>query len=168
MNTNFLSACKIETRKLFTQWWAYVKIYAGKKTQSVVMKKKYMWVTSLQQLVAQMPQVDNQDICSPFCNEGFFSWLQKRDKIWEQFLSLVLSPFPLLMLNKVSGPNSVIYLNGTPIFEWWVVRCRIKNEHQKDMWFKRDWASSSKCANHSKLNSQHNWGDLCDLLMAHC
>ena len=40
------------------------------------------------------------------------------------------------MFNKVSRPNSVIYLNGTPIFEWWVVRCRIKNEHQKDMCLK--------------------------------
>jgi hypothetical protein len=38
--------------------------------------------------------------------------------------------------HKVSRPNSVTYLNGTPIFEWWVVRCRSKNKYQKDMCLK--------------------------------
>ena len=32
---------------------------------------------------------------------------------------------------KVNGPNSVTYLDRTPICEWWVVRCRSKNAHQK-------------------------------------
>jgi hypothetical protein len=37
------------------------------------------------------------------------------------------------MFNKVSRPDSDIYLNETPTFEWWVVRFRIKNGHQKEM-----------------------------------
>ena len=38
--------------------------------------------------------------------------------------------------HKVSMPNSVTYLNGTPIFEWWVVRCEYKNNYQKHMCLK--------------------------------
>lgn len=32
--------------------------------------------------------------------------------------------------------NSVTYLNRTPIFEWWVVRCRSMNRHQEGMCLK--------------------------------
>lgn len=39
--------------------------------------------------------------------------------------------------NKVSGPNSIIYLNQTLIFEWWVVQCRSQNGHQKTYVSKR-------------------------------
>ena len=33
----------------------------------------------------------------------------------------------------VNVPNSITYLNWTPIFDWCVVRCESKNRHQKDM-----------------------------------
>ena len=32
-----------------------------------------------------------------------------------------------------NGPNLITYNNGTPVFEWCVVRCGSRNEHQKDM-----------------------------------
>ena len=38
-----------------------------------------------------------------------------------------------------------------------MVRCGSKNKHQKDM-FDIDWTMCSEYANHSRLNSQHNWG----------
>ena len=38
---------------------------------------------------------------------------------------------------EVSRPNSVTYLNWTPIFAGWVVRCRYKNGHKKDVCFKK-------------------------------
>ena len=47
-----------------------------------------------------------------------------------------------------------------------MVRCGSKNGHQKDNVFKRDWTTCSKFVNHSRLNSQHNWGDLYDHLMS--
>ena len=34
---------------------------------------------------------------------------------------------------KVHVPNSVTYLNWTPILEWYVVRCGSKSRYQKDM-----------------------------------
>ena len=37
---------------------------------------------------------------------------------------------------KVNGPDSVTSLNGTPMFQWFVIRCGSKNRHQKDMWGK--------------------------------
>ena len=33
--------------------------------------------------------------------------------------------------HKVKWPNSVNYLNQTPIFEWCLLRCDSKNRHQK-------------------------------------
>ena len=33
---------------------------------------------------------------------------------------------------KVSGPNSVIHLQRTPIFEWCMIRCGFKNGYQND------------------------------------
>ena len=58
-------------------------------------------------------------------------------------------------------PNLVTYRNQTPIFKWYVVSCGSKNEHPK-----RDWTMCSKQVNHSKLNNQHNWGNLYDHLMS--
>ena len=34
---------------------------------------------------------------------------------------------------KVDVPNSVTYLNWTPILEWYVVRCGSKSRNQKDL-----------------------------------
>jgi hypothetical protein len=34
---------------------------------------------------------------------------------------------------KISRPNSITYLNQTPLFEWRVIRCESKDGHQKDM-----------------------------------
>ena len=45
--------------------------------------------------------------------------------------------------DKVSGPNLVAYVNWTPIFDWWVIRCRCKGGHHKDM-LKRDWTMCLK------------------------
>ena len=56
--------------------------------------------------------------------------------------------------------NLVPYFDWTPIFEWCVVRCGPKNGHWKTC--SRDWTSCSKFVNHSRLNMQHNWGDLSD------
>ena len=41
--------------------------------------------------------------------------------------------FPILMWPKKDVPNLVTYLIRTSIFEWYVVRCGFKNEHQKDV-----------------------------------
>jgi hypothetical protein len=37
-------------------------------------------------------------------------------------------------------PNSVTYLNLTPMFKWCVIRCAFKNTHQKYMYLK-DWTT---------------------------
>ena len=36
-----------------------------------------------------------------------------------------------IIADEVDVPNSVTYLNQMPIFEWYVVRCGFKNEHNK-------------------------------------
>ena len=59
---------------------------------------------------------------------------------------------------KVNLPNSVIYLHWTPIFEWHVIRCGSKIIHLKRHVFNRDWTTCSNIVNHSRVNSQHNWG----------
>ena len=38
----------------------------------------------------------------------------------------------ILIGNKVDVPNSVIFLNCTPIFEWYVIRCGSKNGCHED------------------------------------
>ena len=43
------------------------------------------------------------------------------------------------------------------------MRCKSKKGHQIDS----DWIVCSKYANHSRFNSQHNLGDLCDHLNQH-
>ena len=42
------------------------------------------------------------------------------------------------------------------------------NGHQKFAHLKEIGICASRFDNHSRLNSQHNWRDLCCLLMAHC
>ena len=37
----------------------------------------------------------------------------------------------------VNMPNSVIFCNWTPIFEWYVVRCSSKNGYQTNMCFRK-------------------------------
>ena len=46
---------------------------------------------------------------------------------------------------KVDVPNSAAYLNWTPTFEQYVVRCGSKNRHQKGICSKEgDWTMCSK------------------------
>jgi len=55
----------------------------------------------------------------------------------------------------------------TPIFEWsW--SCESKNWHQpkRHHVFLWDWTTWSIYANHSRLNSQHDWRNLCGHLMS--
>ena len=44
------------------------------------------------------------------------------------------------------------------MFEW---RVHLRNGHQNDF-LKGDWTLCSKFVNHSRLKSQHRWGDLHD------
>jgi hypothetical protein len=67
---------------------------------------------------------------------------------------------------KVEVPNSSLAITWTPKLRWYGVRCGSTNGHQKDLCFGTDWSSCSECANHSKLNRQHDWGDLYDHLMS--
>lgn len=54
--------------------------------------------------------------------------------------------FPHLVLNirtildKVSGPNLVAYVNRTLVCDWWVIRHRCKSKHHDDM-LKRYWTA---------------------------
>ena len=57
----------------------------------------------------------------------------------------------------VSVLNLVTYINKTPIFEYWVMRCRSKNKHE-NTWVYGDWTMFSKFVNHSKLHTQHKCG----------
>ena len=55
----------------------------------------------------------------------------------------------------------------TSIFEWCVVRCGSKNGHHKGiMCLKEIGVSAQNMLNHSRLNSQHNWGGLYDHSMS--
>ena len=53
----------------------------------------------------------------------------------------------------VDMPNSITYLDQTPIFEWYLVRCGSKNRYQKDMCIEEIGLTCSKYDNHSRLNS---------------
>ena len=66
---------------------------------------------------------------------------------------------------KLSRPVMVTFPNWTAMFEWCVVSCGCKNALKKDLC----WREIGLCAenvNHSRLNSQDNWGDLYDYLMS--
>jgi hypothetical protein len=47
-----------------------------------------------------------------------------------------------------------------------VIRCGCKNRQQKRHVLKIDQTPCSYYANHSRLNTQHDWGDLYDHLMS--
>lgn len=54
-------------------------------------------------------------------------------------------------------PNSITYLNPSPIFEWWVVKCGSKNIDQQDMSLKETRLHAQKMLNQSRLKCQYNW-----------
>ena len=62
--------------------------------------------------------------------------------------------------HKEDVPNWVTYLNETPTFKWYVVRCGSKNVYKKDICLKDIRLHAHNVMIHSRLNSQHNWGDL--------
>lgn len=59
---------------------------------------------------------------------------------------------------KKTGPNSITYLKCTPTFEWCMVWCGSKNEHQQDICLTNiEWPHVQNFINNSKLNNEHNW-----------
>ena len=70
-------------------------------------------------------------------------------------------------LSEVDLPKSNIRIFWTTTFEWYVVKCGPKNWHfLKRHVFKKDGTMFSKYVNHSRLNSQHDQGNLYDHLMS--
>ena len=67
-----------------------------------------------------------------------------------------LSVEPDNILSKVDVHKSNTTTIMTSIFEWYVVD--LKNWHQRKHVFKNDRTTSSKCANHSRVNNQHDLG----------
>ena len=65
------------------------------------------------------------------------------------------------MVTKVDVLKSNKVLIWTPVFEWYVARCRSKNGHQKDMRIKEIGlrAQNMPTILGSRLNRQHNWGE---------
>ena len=59
---------------------------------------------------------------------------------------------------KVDASKSNTTIIWTPIFKWYVVICGSKSWHQKDMCLKVIGSSAQKYANHSRIDSQHDWG----------
>jgi hypothetical protein len=53
---------------------------------------------------------------------------------------------------RVDMPNCNIAAIWTPIFEWYVVRLRPKNGHQKSMWLEEIELPPQKYDNHCRLN----------------
>jgi hypothetical protein len=53
---------------------------------------------------------------------------------------------------KVDVPKSNTTVNRTPIFKCYVVRCRSKNKHHKDMCLKEIICQTYR------LNNEHDWG----------
>jgi hypothetical protein len=69
----------------------------------------------------------------------------------------------LMGLLKVDVPQIKVSNNqDTCVTSGIVHRCASKNVHLKIHIFKRDWNVCSKCANHFKFGSQHDWVDLCE------
>lgn len=51
---------------------------------------------------------------------------------------LIISHGRCVWVTRVGKPTSVTYLIRTPIFQWWVARCRPKSRHEDDIcWQKR-------------------------------
>ena len=61
----------------------------------------------------------------------------------------------MFQAHDIIASNSVMCLIGIPIFEWWVVRCKLKNGHKNIHVFNVDWTTCSKLINCSHLNN-HN------------
>ena len=73
----------------------------------------------------------------------------------------------ILAVLRVDMPNSNTTKIWTPIFECYLVRCKSKNEHQKDMCLSKIGLCAQKFAINSRLSGQHDWeGDLYDHLMS--
>ena len=87
-------------------------------------------------------------------------WKSESVVILPTFSALVLLVQACDVSNEISNvdvPNSVTYLNHTPIIEQYTIWCSFKNGFPKKRVLKRDWTTSSKYENHSKVNSGHNW-----------
>jgi hypothetical protein len=57
-------------------------------------------------------------------------------------------------------PNSNMEIIWTPIFEWQVVKCGCENGHHKGiMCLKEIGVRAQNMLTHSKLHSQHDWGE---------
>ena len=70
-----------------------------------------------------------------------------------------------LIVYKVDEPNLVVYLNWTPILEWYVISLWLQNDiYQKEHMLYKNHTTCSKYDNHSKLFCQHNW----DNMYGHC
>lgn len=66
---------------------------------------------------------------------GIHTWALRRPFVCMTWLSVRINTFCMSFTGstKVCGPDSVIYINWTPIFELCMVRCASKNGCQKDM-----------------------------------
>ena len=45
------------------------------------------------------------------------------------YIKDMLTELSFVLPIKERKPNLVVYLNKTPILEWWVVRCMLENGH---------------------------------------
>jgi hypothetical protein len=62
---------------------------------------------------------------------------------------------------RYAGVMRLLLLNWAHRFDWYVVSWGSKSNHRKYMCLKTDWSMSSNNNNHSTLNNEHNWEDLC-------
>ena len=67
---------------------------------------------------------------------------------------------PIELSSIVDVPKMKGTIIWTPMFERYVVNYGPKNGHQKDMCWKEMGVCAQKHANHSRLNSQHDWEHL--------
>ena len=65
---------------------------------------------------------------------------------------------------KVDVPNSVVYLNQTSIFEWYMVWCGFKNGYQNDMCLKEIGIHAQNMITILGSIVRHNWVDPYDYL----
>lgn len=87
-------------------------------------------------------------------NSKMDKFTQKPRNMYAYLNSISLS----LALSKVSGPDSIMQLNWTHVFEWCAVRYRFKNDHQKGMWSKEIGPCAQNLLDLLGSNFQHNWG----------
>ena len=86
-------------------------------------------------------------------NSKMDKFTQKSQNMYLYLNSISLS----LALSKVSGPDSIMQLNWTHVFEWCVVRYRFKNNHQKGMCSKEIGLCAQNLLDLLGPISQHNW-----------